>query len=88
MNSKQLCRLRIITTPPKINSVVQGSEGFCFLFCRHLEKTKNVLVSAVAVTGTDYGGFTSILAVGGISNSPFKCGVAVAPIVNWKLYGY
>ncbi|XP_015810470.3 inactive dipeptidyl peptidase 10 isoform X2 [Nothobranchius furzeri] len=52
----------------------------------HLIKLPYVDGSRVGVYGKAYGGFLSILLL--LSHtSVFKCGIAVAPITNWRLFG-
>lgn len=38
----------------------------------------------IGVYGWSYGGFVSALA---LASSLFNCGISVAPVTNWKLYG-
>lgn len=40
----------------------------------------------VGVWGWSYGGFATILSLAG-SQEIFQCGISVAPITNWKLFG-
>lgn len=40
----------------------------------------------VGVWGWSYGGFASILALAS-TDELFQCGISVAPVTNWKLYG-
>lgn len=39
----------------------------------------------IGVYGWSYGGFVSALALA--TSSLFHCGISVAPVTNWKLYG-
>lgn len=40
----------------------------------------------VGVWGWSYGGYTSALALAS-PQTLFQCGIAIAPVTNWKLYG-
>uniref|UniRef100_A0A668UTM2 Dipeptidyl-peptidase 10 (inactive) n=1 Tax=Oreochromis aureus TaxID=47969 RepID=A0A668UTM2_OREAU len=52
----------------------------------HLVKLPYIDANRVGVYGKAYGGFLSTLLV--LSHSSvFRCGIAVAPITNWRLYG-
>lgn len=53
---------------------------------QHLVQLPYIDVNRVGVYGKAYGGFLSTLLV--LSHSSvFRCGIAVAPITNWRLYG-
>ena len=41
----------------------------------------------VAVWGWSYGGFVAAHALAHPDQNVFHCGISVAPIVSWKLYG-
>lgn len=41
----------------------------------------------VAVWGWSYGGFVAALALAHPEQDVFQCGISVAPVVSWKLYG-
>lgn len=41
----------------------------------------------VAVWGWSYGGFAAVLALAKPEQDVFQCGISVAPIISWKLYG-
>ncbi|XP_076821716.1 A-type potassium channel modulatory protein DPP6-like isoform X2 [Clavelina lepadiformis] len=51
----------------------------------YLREDKNIVVTSVGVMGSGYGGYTSILALSDLEEK-FNCGVAVSPVVDWKLY--
>lgn len=41
----------------------------------------------VAVWGWSYGGFVAALVLAHPEQKVFQCGISVAPIVSWELYG-
>lgn len=41
----------------------------------------------VAIWGWSYGGFVAALALAHPEQDIFQCGISVAPVVSWKLYG-
>nr|CAB3239852.1 inactive dipeptidyl peptidase 10 [Phallusia mammillata] len=52
---------------------------------KYLEDKWKVLASTVGIIGTGYGGYVSLLALSDTQRT-FECGVAISPIVDWKLY--
>ena len=42
--------------------------------------------SKIAVWGWSYGGFLSLSVIAHDNDDVFKCGAAVAPVVDWRLY--
>jgi predicted alpha/beta superfamily hydrolase len=59
-------------------------ETSCF---RYLRDTFHFIDKRrVAVWGWSYGGFVAAMALGR-EQDIFQCGISVAPVTNWKLYG-
>ena len=58
-----------------------------FIFFRYLRDTLHFIDKRrVAVWGWSYGGFVAALSLAK-SSDIFHCGISVAPVTNWALYG-
>jgi dipeptidyl aminopeptidase/acylaminoacyl peptidase len=51
----------------------------------YLSSAKFKTVHFISFVGWSYGGYVSALALS--TSSIFQCGISVAPVTNWKLYG-
>lgn len=59
-----------------------------FYNCRTLLKTLPYLdKKRVAIWGWSYGGYATLAALSFDVQNVFKCGMAVAPVTDWALYG-
>lgn len=52
---------------------------------RWLSKQPYVDGKRIAIWGWSFGGFQSLRSMS-VENSPFRCGIAVAPVTDWRLY--
>lgn len=59
------------------------------MFClRQIQRTlPYVDASRSAIWGWSYGGYVSGMALATDREGVFKCGISVAPVTDWTLYG-
>lgn len=63
---------------------------FTILFDRYLtEKLPYIRKDRVGIWGWSYGGYVSAMALASDTSKPsvFSCGISVAPVSDWLLYG-
>lgn len=53
---------------------------------RHLAAQPWVDEDRIGIWGWSYGGYATLMALLGTEDSPFRIGVAIAPVTDWRLY--
>lgn len=58
------------------------------IFSRYLQEQLHFIDKRrLAVWGWSYGGFIATMLLSYSEQKLFNCGVAISPVVSWKLYG-
>lgn len=61
---------------------------YLYIIFRYLQEQLHFIDKRrLAVWGWSYGGFIATMLLSNTEQKLFNCGVAVAPVVSWKLYG-
>ena len=62
---------------------------YCFVFSfRYLADNFHYIDgSRIGMWGWSYGGYVTTMALAKDNDNSLKCGIAVAPVSNWLLYG-